>query len=254
MTAHRGLILAAGRGSRLKALTADRPKGLVELLGRPLIDWQLYALQGAGISDIAFVSGYKSDALQRYRLPMFDNVRWAETNMVRSLTCADSWLSQAATVISYSDIVYDAETVTRLASSDGDVSVSFDPQWRTLWSARFSDPLSDAETFARDAEGYIVDIGRKPAGYSEIQGQYMGLVKLTPRGWRHVSDYLGRLPPEIVDKLDMTGLLQRLIQAGVRVNAVPAAGPWAEVDSETDLALYAEPGRVKLPPLPPMAS
>ena len=53
------IILAAGRGSRMKNLTSDKPKCLVQLNGKTLIQWQLDALNQAGISNIAVVTGYR---------------------------------------------------------------------------------------------------------------------------------------------------------------------------------------------------
>ncbi len=62
----RGLILAAGRGSRMVAATADRPKGLVELGGTALLDWQLAALRGAGIQEIGLVRGYRGETPEHH--------------------------------------------------------------------------------------------------------------------------------------------------------------------------------------------
>ena len=88
----KAIILAAGRGSRMKNMTDDRPKCMVELRGKPLLEWQLTALHEAGISEIAIVTGYKRELLAN-RAPMeFHNPRWAETNMVSSLACAQEWL------------------------------------------------------------------------------------------------------------------------------------------------------------------
>jgi hypothetical protein len=52
----RAIILAAGRGSRMKNLTDERPKCLVELRGKTLLEWQLGALRHAGINEIAHVT------------------------------------------------------------------------------------------------------------------------------------------------------------------------------------------------------
>ncbi|MBM3516162.1 MAG: phosphocholine cytidylyltransferase family protein [Alphaproteobacteria bacterium] len=247
----RGLILAAGRGSRLKDRTEDRPKGLVALNGHPLIAWQLHALRGAGIDDIALVGGYRSDSLKQFNLPIFENPRWAETNMVRSFMCAADWMTERPVIVSYSDIVYDASTVARLAADPAEIAISFDPDWLTLWSARFADPLSDAETFRLDGRDLVIDIGRKPKSLDEIRGQYMGLLKFTPTGWRTFAQILNALPTERCDKLDMTSTLRLLIEHGTAIKAVPAAGPWAEVDNEIDLALYAKADSpIKLPPGP----
>ena len=57
----KAIILAAGRGSRMKNLTDDRPKCLVELRGKALLDWQLAALREAGIEQAAIVTGYRRE-------------------------------------------------------------------------------------------------------------------------------------------------------------------------------------------------
>ena len=88
----RAIILAAGRGSRMKEMTAEKPKCLTMLYGRPLLEHQLSALRSAGITDIAVVTGYMREALTSYDLVEFHNSRWAETNMVASLCCAREWL------------------------------------------------------------------------------------------------------------------------------------------------------------------
>ena len=67
----------------------------------------------------------------------------------------------------------------------------------------------------------------------------MGLVRFTPKGWTTVQAVLGEMDGPVRDRMHMTGTLQRLIQGGhAVVNAVPYSGPWGEVDSPEDLALY----------------
>ena len=59
----KAIILAAGRGSRMKNLTDEKPKCLAKLRGKPLLEWQLTSLREAGIEDIAIVTGYKRELL-----------------------------------------------------------------------------------------------------------------------------------------------------------------------------------------------
>jgi choline kinase len=84
----RAIILAAGRGSRIRQLTDDRPKCLVELRGRPLLEWQVEALRGGGAREIGIVTGYRREMLAALGLREFHNPRWQDTNMVSSLECA----------------------------------------------------------------------------------------------------------------------------------------------------------------------
>ena len=102
----RAIILAAGRGSRMGHLTRASPKCLLEFRGKTLLDWQIDAIRSAGIEKIAIVTGYRRDLLLDRGLVEFHNERWAETNMVVSLSRASSWLREAPCVVSYSDIFY----------------------------------------------------------------------------------------------------------------------------------------------------
>jgi choline kinase len=157
--------------------------------------------------------------------------------MVRSLTCAAPWLESGDTLVSYSDIAFNASAVERLAAATGDIAITYDRQWATLWSGRFEAPLDDAETFRID-RGRVVEIGGRPESLDEIEGQFMGLLRFSAAGWQRISGFLETLEPATVDRLDMTGLLARLIAAGETVEGVAIDGGWVEVDSESDLAYY----------------
>lgn len=245
------LILAAGRGSRLRELTDDRPKCLVPLAGKPLLRWQYDALRAAGARQVLVVRGYLAERLvpEAAGLPSgafatVDNPRWAQCNMLASLLCAGPWLDatfaggETEVVVSYADIVYPAERVRALCAQGGShpVALTYDTQWEALWRIRFADPLSDAESFAcRD--GLLCDIGRKPCGLDDIHGQYMGLLRLTAQGWQTISAVCRELG-EAVDRTDMTTFLRLLLSRRIPVAAVPVAGRWCEVDDQDDLHAY----------------
>lgn len=235
----KAIILAAGRGSRMKDLTDDRPKCLMELRGKALLDWQLEALRSAGIREIAIVTGYKRELLGNRGLVEFHNARWAETNMVSSLACAQDWLQAEPCIVSYSDIFYGPTAVEALMACAAPLAVTYDPNWLELWTQRFGDPLLDAETFRLTPEHTLAEIGNKPTSVEEVQGQYMGLLRFTPEGWAEVARIRNELPPEQRDKMHMTGTLQKVIDAGrVAIAAVPYFGEWGEVDRSEDLKLY----------------
>lgn len=235
----KAIILAAGRGSRMKSLTDERPKCLVELRGKPLLEWQLESLRAADISDIAVVTGYKRELLAGRGLSEFHNPRWAETNMVSSLACAESWLQGEPCIVSYSDIFYSPVAVQSLINCEATLAVTYDPNWLQLWTERFGDPLLDAETFRLSATHTLAEIGNKPQSVDDVQGQYMGLLRFTPEGWAEVVRLRAELSPQQRDSMHMTNTLQRVIDAGrVQIEAVAYTGEWGEVDSSEDLSVY----------------
>lgn len=235
----KAIILAAGRGSRMKSLTEDKPKCLVELHGKSLLQWQLDALQGAGITDIAIVTGYKRELLTNSGLVEFHNSRWAETNMVTSLVSAAEWLESEPCIVSYSDIFYRPSAVTALMNTNADLAVTYDDNWHQLWERRFGNPLLDAETFRLNNDRTLAEIGNKPKSVSEIEGQYMGLLRFSPVGWAEVMRIRATLSPEERDQMHMTGTLQNIVESGrLPISAIVYYESWGEVDSAEDLNAY----------------
>jgi len=235
----RAVILAAGRGSRLGHLGADRPKCLVEFAGKPLIERQIAALRRGGVEEIGVVRGYRAEMIDLPGLTYFANERWAETNMVMSLAAAAAWLRSGPAIVSYGDIFYRSELVRGLAGAPGRLVISYDRDWRRLWTRRFADPLADAETFRIDAHGQLLEIGGRTTRIEDIQGQYMGLFKFTPPAWSIVEALLATLDAPIRDKLDVTGLLRRLLAGNeLSISTFGSDGQWGEVDNPQDVALY----------------
>ena len=240
----RAVILAAGEGTRLRPHTLERPKCLVPLAGRPLLEWQLAALAAAGIDDVTVVTGYRAEMIEALGCETRHNERYDRTNMVASLMCAADRLDGGDDVlIGYGDLVYEPGVVQRLAEHPGPMAITVDHGWRRLWELRMDDPLGDAETLLLD-DGLVTELGRTPESYDQIQGQYMGLIGVraafapelvaTYEGLDPAGPYEGRDR----DNMYMTSFIQHLIDTGTPVAAVVVDGGWLEVDTTDDLALY----------------
>jgi choline kinase len=234
----KAIILAAGRGSRMGALTDDRPKGLAKLGGLTLISRAIQSLRAGGCTSIGIATGYRAELVAHLGDHAFHNAAWTQTNMVMTLAAARDWLTAEPVIISYSDIFYSAQTVAVLAGATAPVAIAYDPHWLALWSHRFADPLSDAETFKRDCDGYLIEIGHHPVSVADVEGQYMGLIKMTPHGWAEAEAAMCGLTQDRLHRLDMTSLLSLLLGNGMKVATVAQCGQWGECDSEADLALY----------------
>lgn len=241
----RALILAAGKGTRLAPLTNNRPKCLVELAGISLLDMQITVLKEAGVRDISIVTGYCANAIARPGYRMFFNKNFATTNMVESLFCAREIMrGDTDLILAYGDIVYELPVLEALISCNTPICLAVDRQWKRYWALRMTDPLLDAETLKLDENGMVCEIGKKPKDYNEIQGQYMGLIKVQ-------ADYVPRLK-KVYDSMNqqdmydgknyrnmyMTSFIQYLIDLGWPVRAVPVDNGWLEIDTKADIDLY----------------
>jgi len=242
------IILAAGRGVRLRPFTNNRPKCMVEVHDKPLIQWQVEMARQSGIKDIVIVTGYLGEVIDIDGVIYVENSRFAETNMVETLFCASSYFSSPL-IVSYGDIIYESGGLDLILEGTDHVSVVVDKLWRSYWEKRFPDVLLDAETLVLDDDGHIVEIGQRPSAFSEIQGQYIGLTAYRDEGLKALCELYDReknsykkgsrliRPDRDLPHLFMTDLLQGLINNGQRVTSVPISGRWLEVDSFLDLEL-----------------
>ncbi len=250
------IILAAGQGTRLRPLTDNQPKCMVEVKGKSLIERQLLTMYSCGVKeeDITIVAGYKSDVLKKKlgntKIHFVINENFPSTNMVYSLMCAkEAMEGQKDIIISYGDILYSKEVFEKVLATEEDMSVIVDDGWYEYWSERCENPLDDAETLMFDKMDYLTEIGQKTEDRNRVQSQYIGLMRFRGQGlkamlslseeakkrsqegqklWRTERNY---------EKMYMTDLLQGLIDEGHKLKAVHIQRGWYEIDDCEDLKI-----------------
>jgi choline kinase len=131
-----------------------------------------------------------------------------------------------------------------LIASQEDFAVVIDKGWAALWHRRMADPLTDAESLKIDASGCICDIGKKVRSLDEIQGQYIGLFKISRDCLAKVSAFYKTLDKQAIydgkpfEKMFMTSFIQQLIESGMPVKPVYTTHGWLEVDTYEDWQFY----------------
>ena len=243
----KALILAAGKGERLRPLTNNIPKSLVHLIGKPLIERQTSILKKAGISKIHIATGYLSNQIKLLGYEVSVNQNYEKTNMVESMFSAIEFFKKEEEedlLISYGDIIYEYENLNKVLSCEDEISTMIDLNWKLLWTLRMKNPLKDAETLVLDQNKFIINIGKKTNNYNLIQGQYTGLIKIRADKIIEVINFYYSLDRKKtyfgkkLEKLYMTDFLQLLIESGQKIKAVLVKSGWLEVDTLNDLNLY----------------
>ncbi len=248
------IILAAGQGTRLRPLTDDRPKCMVEVNGKSMIERQLDVMRGCGIKDedITIVAGYRSDVLIKKFLNtdirVIKNEQFETTNMVCSLMCAGNQMkAEEDIIVSYGDIIYDETVFRKILSAQDTMSVIVDDGWYEYWSERCENPLDDAETLMYDDDHYLTEIGQKTTELDKVQSQYIGLMRFRGDGWKAVLQLSAEAERRSAQgealwrtdrtyaKMYMTDLLQELIDEGQKLRAVHIHRGWFEIDDCDDL-------------------
>ena len=162
--------------------------------------------------------------------------------MVSTLFCASELFDgEDDILISYGDIVYNDNVFNAIHKSNEQINVVVDKNWREYWEARMVDPLRDVETLKIDENGSIKELGKKPHSYEDIEGQYIGLIKIRKDVVRQVKDYYENLDETALydekdfDNMYMTSFLQMIADNIMPLTPVYIKGGWIEIDEPTDL-------------------
>ena len=242
----KAIIIGAGRGIRLMPETESIPKCMMDGVGgQRVLDWILDSLAHAGIDDVVFIGGYHMEkVLQAYpHLRFYHNTEWPNNNILESLMYAAPEMDTAF-VASYSDIVYRRSVAQRLMTSDAEVSLMVDRDWRRRYMGRTLHPEYQAEKVVVE-DGQVIEIG-KHLPSEGAYGEFIGLAKFSQRAARLMRDryfqicdsYLTRpfhKAPNIRVAY-LTDMIQELIDLGVRVEPLDIWADWAELDTPQDLA------------------
>lgn len=253
----KAIIVAAGRGRRLRPHTDEVPKCLVELAGRSLLAWQLRAYRACGVRDIVVVRGYRGEILEaRARqldpaIRTADNPHWAENNILESLFCAGAELEEPC-LLSYGDIVFTPRVARAAAGASADIGIVIDRDFEAVYEGRSDHPLEEAE-LAEVSGDRVTAVGKRAVPPERARGEFIGLVKLSARGartlggaWRELkAGYEGapdapfqRAPSLRVAYL--TDMLQYLIDCGFSIEPVEIRGGFREIDTVQDLQRAAD--------------
>ncbi len=191
----KAVILAAGVGSRLAPLTNDRPKVLVEVLGRSFLFRQLDMLAAAGIPsrDVVVVGGYKIDKVASelarggFDCTLILNEQYAPWNNFYSVLVAAPALAGHDFLQLDGDVILDDKLLPRLIAAPGEALLATDLR-----------PELDDETMKVQlrADGKQVAALSKQLDPTLCAGEYIGITKLSARVGREVFAELAKFPDE----------------------------------------------------------
>jgi len=231
----RAIILAAGRGRRINQLSSSKPKCFIKINKKSLISYQINALKNAGITKIAIVTGYKKKFFKNLKLKKFNNKEWSSTNMIHSLITAQSWLSKYECIICYSDIFFESSAITILKENKNKFCILSYTNWKSLWQKRFKDIKVDIESFKINKLNFITEIGQKVKNISNVQGQFMGLIKMSPSKWKIIIKYIKKLSRNERKNITTTTLMNNIIiKKKLKIKAAFYKDLFFEIDSYQD--------------------
>jgi choline kinase len=225
----RGIILAAGKGSRLNGTAGEAPKCLVKAGGITLIERQIRTLRRTGVTDIVVVAGCQAEQVRRVcgqGITYVENTRYAQTNSMYSLWMARPLLFEGFVVLNC-DVVFHPVMLNDLLTARHEDAL--------LLAYREADqpPFGDEEMKVRVQCGRVRAMSKQMSP-DDADGENVGIVKFGPQGAAELV--------KIMDRLVAAGGLRdwapRAFDEFAQVRPLHAVGtrgfPWIEIDFPED--------------------
>jgi phosphoenolpyruvate phosphomutase len=248
----KAVILAAGFDERLMPLVSDRPKAMLEVKGKAILERQVDALQQSGVRQIAVVRGYKKEQITLPNVRFYDNDAFEESGEIESLLRAGAELS-GPVVVMYGDILFDRNILERLLESADDITLVCDRSWPDTRGGRAAglfDLVVESPTprrhhrFLADAQPVRVSTIGQAVDPAIATAEFIGMAKLSARGcqilgevYRELKERGDQLPVHESASLrtaKLTDLMHEVIRRGHAVGSVGIYQGWLEVDTFDD--------------------
>jgi choline kinase len=230
----KAVILAAGQGTRIRAVHGERPKCLIKVDHKTILDHQIDGLLRAGVNQIAIVVGYEKQQIIRHvhgrigsRTPMItfiENPAFAITNNIYSLWLSRDWIGGGGFVCLNADVILDAQILPSAMKTNALVSMIVDPEWR------------DETMKVVISDGRVLRMSKK-ISKEEFSGTYIGITlfdqAINARFFAKMEELVeGGRVNEFFNVA-----VQQLVDEGLRVGFTTTAGAaWAEIDDPLDLS------------------
>jgi dTDP-glucose pyrophosphorylase len=226
----KAVVLAAGRGTRMRELTAELPKPMIEVHGKPVLQHIVEGLRDAGIRDLLIVVGYRADAVRQFfadgsrcNVAIEYVTQTVQDGTGRVVDLCHDFVANRPFVLAYGDILVAPANYKRVVDLSDDVEA-------ILTVTRGEDVTKGGAVFVNDQMD-VIDLREKPKPGEPMSRWYnAGLYTFRPS----IFDFTAKLRRSPRGEYELTDAIRDLAQSGKRVRALELTGEWADVrDPET---------------------
>lgn len=225
----KALILAAGLGTRLRPLTDDKPKSMVEVNGKPILIKQIENLKSNGVQDIIVIAGYKSNMMISILKESFPTVKvvvnndYDKTNNMYSAYLAKNYLYNSPFLLMNADVFYDSEIISELLNSKYENAIVVEERLHNEESMK-----------VRCINGRITEIS-KSISKNNAYGVSIDVYKLSDLGSVVLFDKMAEYIEEKKELNKWTEVALNDIMSEIIFTPCPLKGRWMEIDNHEDL-------------------
>jgi dTDP-glucose pyrophosphorylase len=233
----RAVLLAAGRGTRMREMTAELPKPMLEVRGRPVLQHIVEGLRDAGIRDFLIIVGYRADAVQnffgdgsRYKIHIQYATQVVQDGTGRVVELARNFVAEAPFILSYGDILVDPANYKRVIDLSDDVEA-------IITVKRGEDVTKGGAVFLNEQMDLIDLREKSKPGEATSPWYNAGIYTFRPS----IFEFTAKLKRSPRGEYELTDAIRELAYSGKKVKALELTGEWADVRDPTVLAMLNVP-------------
>ena len=241
MKINQAVIFAAGRGTRMRELTAEVPKPMIEVRGKPVLQHIIEGLRDAGIRELLVIVGYHADTVQNFfgdgsrdDVSIQYATQTVQDGTGRVVQLAKKFVGKSPFILSYGDILVDPVNYKRVADLPENIAA-------IITVTRGEDVTKGGAVFVND-QMELVDLREKAKPgemerWSELSEHAVpfynaGLYAFRPS----IFEFTAKLKPSPRGEYELTDAIRNLAQSGRKVQALELTGEWADVRDPEILA------------------
>lgn len=228
----RAVLLAAGRGTRMRELTSDVPKPMLRVRGKPVLQHIVEGLRAAGVREFLIVVGWRAEVVReffrdgtqldvgiRYETQVQQDGTGKVVELARDFCGSDPF------VLSYGDILVEPSNYGRL--------VALPQGTEAIISVKRNEDVSKGGAVFVNERFEMTDLREKPQPGEPTSPWYnAGIYAFRPS----IFDFIARLEPSPRGEYELTDAVRELALSGRRVQALELTGDWADVRDPEVLA------------------
>ena len=228
----KAVVLAAGRGTRMRELTAAFPKPMIEVRGKPVLQHIVKGLRDAGARRFLIIVGYHAEMVrnffgngQRHNVDIDYVTQTVQDGTGRVVNLARSFAGDAPFILSYGDILVSPVNYKRVVDLPNDVEA-------IITVTRGEDVSKGGAVFVNE-QMELVDLREKPKPGEPTSPWYnAGLYAFRPS----IFEFIAKLEPSPRGEYELTDAIRDLAHSGKTVKALELTGEWADVRDPEILA------------------
>jgi len=228
----RAVILAGGRGTRMRELTNDVPKPMIEVRGKPVLQHIVQGLRNAGVRKFLIIVGYHAEAVRNFfgdgrshNVAIEYATQTVQDGTGRVVNLARSFVGDSPFILSYGDILISPVNYNRVVNLPDDCEA-------ILTVTRGEDVSKGGAVFVNE-QMELVDLREKTKPGEPTSPWYnAGLYAFH----QSIFEFIAKLEPSPRGEYELTDAIRDLAHSGKKVKALELTGEWADVRDPEILA------------------